>query len=651
MGKICLPEMDKYKYKRTLACGSISAGGTLGILIPPSTGFMLYAINAGIGVGPMFIAGIIPGIILTICYSATVIIICTIDPHAGPKGEKYPLKEKLRALGGVLPVLLLFILVLGGILFGWCSATEGGAVGAFGAFIFLAIRRKFTPKYIIAALKETADTTAMIFMIMIGSDILSQFFTMTGISNSLNALAANTASLCGVLIIFLLIYGLLGLMILSLAMVFSLAACGGSSGTSAASAAPAATEAPAAAASSAPETAAASSAAPEAEAPAATEAPAAEAPAATGALPSKADFAAGPAWSIDTEPTKDNGPWAQSYAVIAALAEQAKAYDSVAPQYTFTLACHDPAESAPGEFLTAWADAVTIMTEGAVDFNIGWSGSMSGTMASLDDMKSGTIDFDWTLPCYFKGYMPLTNVIQNPGLGIKNGTVGSYTMWEFYKNNPALQDEYVDDGELLFVWTNCTSPLSYKGSEELSDISQISGNIRANNGPAQIFVEEVGASVFGCPIGDVYSNVQNSIINYLVTDWHGIKSFALSDVGVLNYYLDTNVGCSAYALMANSDIWSVIDPDTQQKIKDASGDYLLNLVDIWSFWEAAGRYGAVANGGTIYAPSAELDAALQTAYENVAATWISQQDDAAAAQSLYDQAKELVAKYNEEFNW
>ena len=135
-------------------------------------------------------------------------------------------------------------------------------------------------------------------------------------------------------------------------------------------------------------------------------------------LPVKTDYAAGPAWSIETEPTKDNGPWAQSYAVIDALAEKAKAYDGVTASHTYTLACHDPDASAPGEFLKAWADAVTIATEGKVDFNIGYSGTLSGTMASLDDMKSGSIDFDWTLPCYFKGYMPLTNVIQNPGLGI-----------------------------------------------------------------------------------------------------------------------------------------------------------------------------------------------------------------------------------------
>lgn len=351
------------------------------------------------------------------------------------------------------------------------------------------------------------------------------------------------------------------------------------------------------------------------------------------------------------EPTHDNGPWASAYAMIDDLAEQAKAYDGVAAQYNFTLACHDPVNSAPGEFLTAWADAVTIATEGRVDFNIGYGGTLSGTMQSLEDMKSGLIDFDWTLPCYFKGTMPLVNIIQNPGLNIGNASVGSNVMWELYKSSSDIQAECADDGEVLFLWANCTSPLSYKGTAEIGSLSEVKGNIRGNNGPAQTFVNEVGASVYGCPIGEVQTSVSSGVINYLITDWHGIKSFALSDPGVLNYYLDTNVGCSAYVLMANSDIWGTIDAETQEAIKSVSGDYLLDMVAIWDYWEASARYGALANGGTIFAPSDALAAELTQAYDNVAATWVSEQADTAVAQALYDQAKGLVDKYSAQFDW
>jgi tripartite ATP-independent transporter DctM subunit len=220
MGKICLPEMDRYNYKRTLSAGAISAGGTLGILIPPSTGFMLYGINAGVGVGPMFIAGIVPGVILTVCYAAVAVVIAIRDPEAGPKGPKFPLKEKLKALLGVLPVLALFIIVLGGILFGWCSATEGGAVGAFGALIFMIAKGKFNWKNMTGALRETLETTAMIFLIMIGSDLLGQFFSLTGMSTQLaNFFLANGVSKWIVLAICLLIYGILGCFVDSLPLI------------------------------------------------------------------------------------------------------------------------------------------------------------------------------------------------------------------------------------------------------------------------------------------------------------------------------------------------------------------------------------------------------------------------------------------------
>ncbi len=392
------------------------------------------------------------------------------------------------------------------------------------------------------------------------------------------------------------------------------------------------------------------------EAPAAPAAPADPAPAAPAdpapadpaepakaALPVKADFAAGPEWD-GSEPTKENGNWAQSYAVIAALAEQAAAYADVKPEITFTLACHDPADSAPGEFLTAWADAVTIATEGAIDFDIGYSGTHSGTMAVVDDMVSGTIDFGWTLPCYFKNYFPLTNVIQNPSLGIKDATVGSAAMWELYKNTPAIQEEY-DEGEVLFLWTNCTSPLAYKGDKEIGSVADITGNIRGNNGPTQLFITAAGGTVMGCPIGEVYNNISTGIFSYVVTDWHGIKSFALADPGVLNYYVDSNVGCSAYALLANNDVWAAVeDMGYADAIKSVSGDYLLNLVDIWNRWEAAGRYVATANGGTIFAPSAEFEAELQEVYAKVAEQWIS--ETGGEAQAVYDAAVELVAKYS-----
>ena len=364
----------------------------------------------------------------------------------------------------------------------------------------------------------------------------------------------------------------------------------------------------------------------------------------TFALPKCEDFAAGSEWDGVSKPTHDNGSWAQSFAVFDSLKEKAAYYEKrVSPEYTFSLAVHDPENSGPAQIAATWANAVAVSTQGKIKINVGFSGTLSGAMTSLDDMKQGLIDFVWTLPCYFKGYMPLTNVIQNPALALPSGSAASKAMWELYQQSDALQKEYQDDGVALFVCANCTSPISYKGDHEIKSISEIHGNIRSNNGPAQLFVNTINASVFSCPIGEVYNNIQHGIIDYLITDWNGIDSFSLSDKGVLNYYIDTNIGCSAFAMLANNDIWNILDEDLKNDILKASGDYMLNAVGIWDYWEALGRYNAVTRGGNIFKPA--FDKELSSAYEEVAKKWIASQKDPALAQKLYDKATEISAKY------
>ncbi|MBQ9980440.1 MAG: TRAP transporter large permease [Oscillospiraceae bacterium] len=220
MGVVCLPEMRKYGYKDTLSTGCISAGGTLGILIPPSVGFILYGTTAEIGVGKLFTAGIVPGILLAILYIIVIVVICKMDAEAGPRGPKFPLKQKVKSLKGVLPILILFIIVLGGIFTGWFTANEGGAIGAFGAFVFMIIRRKATMQNIIRALRDTLNTTAMIFLIMIGAYVFGAFLTVSNCPSTLaNWAAGLNVSPYIILIFILLIYGLLGCFVDSLPLI------------------------------------------------------------------------------------------------------------------------------------------------------------------------------------------------------------------------------------------------------------------------------------------------------------------------------------------------------------------------------------------------------------------------------------------------
>jgi len=179
MGSVSLPEMMRLKYSPSLATGALAAGGTLGILIPPSAGFIIYGIVTEVSIGRLFMAGLVPGVMLALMFMGYIYFVAIRHPEMAPRGPKYPLRERVQSSLGLLPILALFVLVLGSIVMGICSPTEGGAVGAAGAFLYAAARRKLTKANILASLIETAELTARIMAIMIGVAILGYFFAAT----------------------------------------------------------------------------------------------------------------------------------------------------------------------------------------------------------------------------------------------------------------------------------------------------------------------------------------------------------------------------------------------------------------------------------------------------------------------------------------
>lgn len=179
MGTVALPEMKKKKYNPGLATGCIAAGGTLGILIPPSAGFIFYAIVAEESIGKLFMAGLIPGVMLTFLFMAYIFIATKRNPALGPPGESSTFKEKIVSLKGVIGMIFLIVLILGGILTGLFSPTEGGAVGAFGAFIFALAKRKLTLKSLMLSLQTTVNVTCMLMSILIGVAVLGYFLAAT----------------------------------------------------------------------------------------------------------------------------------------------------------------------------------------------------------------------------------------------------------------------------------------------------------------------------------------------------------------------------------------------------------------------------------------------------------------------------------------
>jgi tripartite ATP-independent transporter DctM subunit len=223
MGTVCIPEMRRYRYAPSLTTGCVAAGGTLGILIPPSVGFILYGVIAQQSIGALFAAGLIPGIMLMVLYMLAVVVQAVRNPKLGPPGETFTLSEKLQSITGVLPILALFLLVIGGMFLGFFTANEGAAIGALGSFLFMVSRGKCTWNNFRLSLSSTVKTTCMIFLIMIGTNMFGFFLTISKLPAMLaSAVPAMDISPHLVLILILLIYLALGCVMDSLAMVLLL---------------------------------------------------------------------------------------------------------------------------------------------------------------------------------------------------------------------------------------------------------------------------------------------------------------------------------------------------------------------------------------------------------------------------------------------
>ena len=211
MGKVAIPEMDKYGYDQSLSTGCVAAGGTLGILIPPSIGFVIYGILTEQSIGRLFIAGIFPGILLAALFMLAIYFQCRFKPEMGPKGEAKTWKEKFSCLYGTWPMIVLFILVMGGIYYGIFTPTEAAGIGAFGAFVIALVKKKISMKTFIESMLSTGNMTAMIFMIIIGANIFSSFLALTEIPMVMAELIVELAlPKIVVLILMILVFVILG---------------------------------------------------------------------------------------------------------------------------------------------------------------------------------------------------------------------------------------------------------------------------------------------------------------------------------------------------------------------------------------------------------------------------------------------------------
>lgn len=219
MASIAYPEMRRFNYSDRLATGCIAAGGTLGILIPPSVVFIIYGFLTEQPIGVLFIAGIIPGVMLSLLFLITIFVMCIIKPEIGPPGEAFSWKEKFASLRGVWGMLLLFLIVIGGLYAGIFAPSEAGAMGALGAFI-VALLRRTKLRQLVDALRASLRLTCMTMTILIGAMIFSTFLAVSGIPTLFaDWVTKLPISAWGIMILILLIYIPLGMVLDALSMV------------------------------------------------------------------------------------------------------------------------------------------------------------------------------------------------------------------------------------------------------------------------------------------------------------------------------------------------------------------------------------------------------------------------------------------------
>jgi len=228
MGRITLPEMKKYNYDDSLATGCLAAAGSLGILIPPSTIFIIYGILTEQSIGKLFIAGVLPGIILSLLFILTVAIITWRNPALGPPGAPTTWGQKLKSLTGVVDTIILFSGVMGGLFAGFFTPTEAGAIGAAGTLLIGLARRRLTWKGFLEASRDGVRISCMVMFIIAGAIIFGKFMAISTLifilADWVEALPVPPMAIMGVIILMYIVGGCfmdsLALTVLTIPMIF-----------------------------------------------------------------------------------------------------------------------------------------------------------------------------------------------------------------------------------------------------------------------------------------------------------------------------------------------------------------------------------------------------------------------------------------------
>lgn len=220
MAKVAYPSMKKYGYSDRLASATIAAGGTLGILIPPSIILMIYGILTQQNIGELFIAGVLPGLLGLAMYMSVIYLIAVFKPEHAPRGERASTRERWESLAGVWPFVALFLLIIGGLYVGWFTATEAGGIGAGVALLIALAQGRLGWSRFMEVMKETAMTSVMLYVVLFGAMMFSQLISFSGLADELLSMVADSGlSRTGILLAILAVFLLLGCVMDSMAII------------------------------------------------------------------------------------------------------------------------------------------------------------------------------------------------------------------------------------------------------------------------------------------------------------------------------------------------------------------------------------------------------------------------------------------------
>ncbi len=178
---VAIPEMDRYNYSRKLSTGIVAVVGTLGVLLPPSVTLIVFGIITEQSIGKLFLAGLIPGLMIAAFFLIIIYVWCRIDPKLGPKGERSTWNERLKTIPEIMWVVLIFVLVIGGLMYGLFTPTEAGSVGTFAVLVLSLLKRDIGWKGYLVSVNESLQTAAMVLILIAGSSVLGHFLAVTRI--------------------------------------------------------------------------------------------------------------------------------------------------------------------------------------------------------------------------------------------------------------------------------------------------------------------------------------------------------------------------------------------------------------------------------------------------------------------------------------